>query len=260
MRWFPFLSLLVCPVMAQLAPPNAAGVSMGHLHIITPDPEAQRRAWIDVTGGRPVMVGPLEFAMFPGLVVGFRKGDSAGGTDGSVIDHVGFLVPDLAAMKARVLAGRLAIVSENPKTRQFFAMFPDGVKVEFSEERALNVPIRFHHIHFASNQVEAMRAWYGEHFDAVPGMRSHFKAADLPGVNLSWNAAGRPPAATVGRALDHIGFEVRDLKAFAKRLEAAGLKLDMPVTERPDLGLSIAFLTDAWGTRIELTEGLDRVR
>jgi hypothetical protein len=33
--------------------------------------------------------------------------------------------------------------------------------------------------------------------------------------------------------------------------------LDMPYTKRPDLGLSIAFLTDPWGTRIELTEGLN---
>lgn len=233
---------------------------MGHLHIITPDPEAQRRAWIDVAGGRPVKVGPLEFAMFPGVIVGFRKGESQGGTDGSAIDHVGFLVPDLAAMKARLAEGKLAIVSENAKTHQLFAMFPDGVKVEFSEDRSLGMPIKFHHIHFASQQVEAMRAWYAKTFGAVPGMRSRFKAADLPGVNLSWNPSDKPLAATKGRALDHIGFEVRDLKGFAKRLEAAGVKLDMPVTERPDLGLSIAFLTDAWGCRIELTEGLDKVR
>ncbi len=232
---------------------------MGHLHIITPDPEAQKRAWIDVAGGKPVMVGPLEFALFPGVVVGYRKGDSNGGTDGSAIDHIGFLVPDLALMKTRVLKGKLAIVSENPTTHQFFAMFPDGVKVEFSEDRTLGMPIKFHHIHFASQQVDAMRAWYAKTFDAVSGMRGRFKAADLPGVNLSWNASDKPLAATKGRALDHIGFEVRDIKAFVKGLEAAGIKMDMPVTERPDLGLSIAFLTDAWGARIELTQGLDKL-
>jgi hypothetical protein len=33
----------------------------------------------------------------------------------------------------------------------------------------------------------------------------------------------------------------------------------MPVTPVPDLGVTIAFLTDPWGTRIELTEGLAAV-
>ena len=42
------------------------------------------------------------------------------------------------------------------------------------------------------------------------------------------------------------------------KLEAAGLKLDMPPTPRPDLGIVIAFITDPWGTRIELTEGLNK--
>ena len=49
-----------------------------------------------------------------------------------------------------------------------------------------------------------------------------------------------------------------DIQAFCKKLEAAGLKLDMPPTPRPDLGLTIAFITDPWGTRVELTEGLNK--
>ena len=66
-------------------------------------------------------------------------------------------------------------------------------------------------------------------------------------------------APTKGRALDHIGFEVKDLEAFCKKLEAAGVKLDMPYRNIPALSLSIAFLTDPWGTNIELTEGMNRL-
>jgi hypothetical protein len=36
--------------------------------------------------------------------------------------------------------------------------------------------------------------------------------------------------------------------------------LDGKPMHRPDLGLKIAFLTDPWGTRIELTEGLIKIR
>jgi hypothetical protein len=46
---------------------------------------------------------------------------------------------------------------------------------------------------------------------------------------------------------------------FCQKLEANGIKLDRPVTELPKLGLTVAFLTDPWGTKIELTEGLAKL-
>ncbi len=48
---------------------------MGHVHIITPNPEAHKKIWIDILGGKLVRIGPLEFAKFPGVFVGFRKGE-----------------------------------------------------------------------------------------------------------------------------------------------------------------------------------------
>jgi catechol 2,3-dioxygenase-like lactoylglutathione lyase family enzyme len=247
---------MTLPLVAQLEPANQAGVAMGHLHIVTPDPDAHRKIWIDTLGGRLVKKGRLELASFPGVLVAFSRGEANGGTDGSVVDHLGFLVPDLDAAKAKLLAAGVEIVREMPATRQMFAMFPGGVKVEFSEDVKMSVPIKHHHVHFATPQIDEMRAWYAKWFDAIPGTRSKFKAADLPGVNLTWNPAENPTIPTKGRSLDHIGFEVQDLKAFCKKLEDAGIKLDRPVTSAPNLGLTIAFITDPWGTRIELTEGL----
>src|SRR3954452_21507474 len=65
---------------AQVLPLNPSGVSMGHLHIVTPDPDAHRKLWIDVLGGKSVKAGPIEFAMFPGVLVAFRTGEASGGT------------------------------------------------------------------------------------------------------------------------------------------------------------------------------------
>ncbi|MGH9680123.1 MAG: VOC family protein, partial [Candidatus Acidiferrales bacterium] len=67
-----------------------------------------------------------------------------------------------------------------------------------------------------------------------------------------------PTVGTQGRMLDHIGFEIVNLEEFCKKAEANGVKFDTPFTKRPDLGISLAFLTDPWGTRIELNEGLDK--
>jgi extradiol dioxygenase family protein len=55
--------------------------------------------------------------------------------------------------------------------------------------------------------------------------------------------------------LDHIGFEVTNLEEFCRELEAKGVEFDVPYTVRPS-GIAVAFLTDPWGTYIELTEGL----
>jgi predicted enzyme related to lactoylglutathione lyase len=59
--------------------------------------------------------------------------------------------------------------------------------------------------------------------------------------------------------IDHIGFEVKNLEEFTKKLTAQGIKLDRPYTKVDALNISIAFITDPWGTYIELTEGLDKV-
>jgi hypothetical protein len=51
---------------------------------------------------------------------------------------------------------------------------------------------------------------------------------------------------------------VKNLAEFCKGLESKGVKFDVPYRAVPQLGISIAFLTDPWGTYIELTEGLDK--
>lgn len=254
------MSLLAATaVWAQLPAGNEKGVAMGHLHILTKDVEAHRKLWVDTLGAKVVKAGPVEFYQFPGVVVALRKGEPNAGTDGSVVDHLGFKVKDLDMAKAKLTAAGGQVVREMPDTRQMFIMFPDGVKVEFTEDKALEQPVVHHHIHFATPEIEPMRAWYAEKFGAVLGMRGRFKAADVPGVNLSWNPADQPLATTKGRGLDHIGFEVTGLEEFCKKLEAAGVKFDVPFRKVPQLGLSIAFLTDPWGTYIELTEGLGKL-
>ena len=65
------------------------------------------------------------------------------------------------------------------------------------------------------------------------------------------NLAQAPPR---GRVLDHIGFDVKDLQAFIKKIEAEGIKLDEPYRRNPATGSAITYITDPWGTRIELVE------
>ena len=76
-------------------------------------------------------------------------------------------------------------------------------------------------------------------------------------MNLSFGNARSERLPTRGRAIDHIGFELDDLAAFCKMLEAKGIEFDVPLREIPAIGLKVAFFTDPAGVYIELTEGLD---
>ena len=42
-------------------------------------------------------------------------------------------------------------------------------------------------------------------------------------------------------------------------LEARGARIEAPIRQVPNSRVKVAFLTDPWGTYIELTEGLDQV-
>ena len=239
---------------------NKDGVAMGHLHLLVSDPEAHRKIWVDVLGARPFKKGNAEFLLLPDVVIAFRKGTPSGGSDDSIVNHLGFQVQDVEAVKRKLTAAGLQIVKVMPDTKQAFIMFPDKIKVEFSQIEGLKVPIAHHHIHFFTPQVEEMRAWYAKMFGAIPGKRLRFQTADLPGVNLSFSPSETPVAPSKGRGIDHVGFEVRNLEAFCKKMEAAGVKFDVPFRKVPALDLSIAFFTDPWGAYVELTEGLDVYR
>jgi predicted enzyme related to lactoylglutathione lyase len=85
------------------------------------------------------------------------------------------------------------------------------------------------------------------------GTRNKAPVVDLPGVQLRFASADMKQQSTRGRVLDHIGFDVKDHAAFVKKIEAEGIKLDEPVRKSPS-GNTITYITDPWGTRVELVE------
>ena len=263
-------------VSAQLTAASEGPIVYGHHHLNVTSVEEHKKFWVDALGGTPVPFGNGEIIKFSNVLVFMREEAPSGGTKGTTVNHIGFSVPSVRDMVEQVRAAGFPIVSreEFPPTMEVndgvaynpaqdvylaFAMAPDGVKVELVENRTQELPITLHHIHFATQQIAEMKAWYAETFDAVPGMRGNFQAADLPGVNLTFSGSDEPLAGTQGRSLDHIGFEVEGLEEFSRNLEAQGVTFDRPYREIEGRGLAIAYFTDPFGTYVELTEGLDKL-
>jgi 4-hydroxyphenylpyruvate dioxygenase-like putative hemolysin len=263
---------------AQLTNKDAP-IIVGHYHINATDIEAQMKFWVDTLGGTRAKFGPqgVDIVKFPDVYIFLRKQAPTGPTRGTTIDHIGFAVPNVAEVAARAVAnGFQRTVGREPGPGQTaapptagnYGMFeyligPDGVKVELVTNMDPNPPpIKHHHVHFVNKQFVEMQQWYMKAFNATlrPGQTDFFIGADLPGVGymlnfFSW-LPNEPLVGTEGRAIDHVGFEVRGLEAFCKELEKKGVQFTMPYRYSPDLKLGVAFIRDPWGTLIELNEGL----
>jgi catechol 2,3-dioxygenase-like lactoylglutathione lyase family enzyme len=283
MKWtiVPLVSaLFVVPstASAQLVAAKDGPIVYGHHHVSATNIEEHKKFWTTI-GGTPIKVGtsPNEIMRFHNVLLFMANRASTGGTKGTSVNHIGFGVPNIRQAVDKVKAAGYPIVTrgelpptqevkddlayiENQKTFVAFVMGPDDTKVELVEIKGQASPAALHHIHFAAPNVDEMKAWYVKVFGAKPGMRGSFQAADLPGVNLTYSPSPEPVVGTQGRALDHIGFEVKDLENFTKKLEAMGIKLERPFTKVAALNITIAFIRDPWGTYIELTEGLDKVQ
>jgi len=246
------------PAAAQPAPFNAVGVTMGHWHLASQDVEANKKLF-QAMGGKLYMPGGNPLIMFPGLyinlVLGTEKGE--GGTQGSVVNHVGFIVDNVQKRVAEWKAkGVKVLPGGNGRLDQAYVETPDGVRMEILEDKTQTVPIKNEHIHFAlpESEIPKAQAWYAKTFGGKVGTRNGGAIVDLPGVQLRFVKADAKQIATRGRVLDHIGFDVKDHPAFVKKITAEGIKLDEGPRTNPQGGNTIAYITDPWGTRIELVQ------
>ena len=245
--------------VAQPFTPNEAGVTMGHWHLNSRDVEANKNIFVAM-GGKHSRAGDFDVVTFPGVVVMLhlreRGTPPTGGTMGTVVNHVGFTVQNVQDSIAKWKAA--------------------GVPVAARPVRSAGSGLRHDHRTGCASKswrtrASASRSSMSTCTSSCRKMRSRRAKPGTPSTS-----APRPQRATSrrlrtfrvrscasprsrsrkskpwGRVLDHIGFDVKDLKGFIAKLEAAGIKMNRPFTPRPGGGL--AFIIDPWGTYIELNE------
>ena len=284
-------ALAALPGFAQLVSHADAPIRIGHYHLNVTSVEAHKKFWAGTLGGKAMKCGSIDVIEFPDAFIFLRVQKPAGPTRGTAFDHIGFAVPNVPAMAAKLAAaGYQETTGREPKpvdknagepppaasgTSAVYGRFayflgPDGVKIELvTSDQKDAAPIVAHHIHFINKQYVEMQQWYMKAFNATlrPGQTDFFIGADLPGVGYSLNFfrwegdQSITHAPTAGRVVDHVGFEVKNLEAFCKALEAKGIKLIRPYKKRDAAmnNIATATIVDPWGVSIELTEGLDKI-
>src|SRR6516162_5887118 len=108
------LMIVTGTAAAQPVPFNETGVTMGHWHIASKDVEANKKIFLAM-GGKLFMPGGAPLIMFPGLYINLVLGDEKGegGTEGSVINHVGFIVDNVQRRAAQWKAAGVNVLPGN---------------------------------------------------------------------------------------------------------------------------------------------------
>jgi Glyoxalase/Bleomycin resistance protein/Dioxygenase superfamily len=250
---------------AQLLQPNADGLSMGLVLLNVSDVQAHKKFWMSAFDAKPVKVGELEGVTIPGFVILFRLQARTGPAEGETINHMGLKLKKLADFTARF--DRDGYKYDPPRvgresSPQTYVNGPDAFRMELVEDPKLPVPAIGHHLHYWMEDPEAVKKWYVQTLHLEPTYRGPYPAGDVPGMNYTFAPLGSqkvPGVATKGRLMDQVGLEVRDLKTYCAKLQAAGVKLEIPYAKDPELGMFTATLLDPWGTSLRLTEGLGKI-
>jgi hypothetical protein len=265
------------PVVAQLAAPTPAGVSLAAVYYTVPDTDAHRKIWVDIFGAKPTMVGRTEMLKIPGAFIVLSRGTPA--TGNPLVNHLGIWAKDLNPTRAKLTA---AGIMTAPGAQ--FVDLPNALRLEFIDDPAGPDAPAAHHIHYfvGSQQVGLDgRAWYMKTFGATEnsrrngGVPSALLTPPDKWISIDFTAAGGgrggrggaagaavPPAAAPagptsnkGTVMDRFALEVRGIDAFVKKIESEGVKVTRPVSTNAD-GLKTAMIVDGVGNDIELIEGL----
>jgi len=184
---------------AQPFPFNEKGVTNGHWHLNSKDVAANEKIFVGM-GGKAFQAGGRHRVLFPGVMIILDAAPGtpppSGPTEGSVVNHVGFIVKNVQEQVTKWKAAGVPVSpGNNGRLDQAFVNTPDGLRIEILENKSQSMPIQSEHVHFFLPEaaVAQSQAWYGRIFGAKAGLRNKAPIADIPGATLfSTQSSSRP--------------------------------------------------------------------
>lgn len=227
-----------------------------HVHMAVPEPEVAAQWYKDNIGGEFVD-GRVDRLLFGTTRIMFlRSNENTKPSEGSVIDHLGFSFPDLAATVAKVRAAGATVTSDVRDVPGLFKLAfitdPFGSRLELIEDPQ---HLGFHHVHLRSTDPEATFKWYEESFGGIrTNLRGRLDGILYPG-NV-WLLVTRADSTfpSQGASIDHIGWRaldsdetIADLKS--KNIEFTSEPRDMTL---PNGSINYFYVQGPEGARVEL--------
>ncbi|HKE86349.1 MAG TPA: VOC family protein [Vicinamibacterales bacterium] len=226
-----------------------------HIHLAAPD-QPKAVEWYHANfGAEPTKEGP-DRAMLGTTRLIFQKSDMPKPSQGSVLEMIGFSVPDLDGTMKKLQAATVKVVMPAMTmqgVRSAWVMDPWGTLIEVvQDEKKLGL----HHIVISAADPAASLAWFAATF----GGKVTKAQGGLDGINyggvwlLAKKGNGEPSA---GHAIDHIGFRPLDVDASVATMKTKKVKVTTeprPLTLPSGTAMRLAFIEGPGGVRIELVQ------
>jgi len=227
-----------------------------HVHLAAPD-QPKAVEWYQKQFGGQTMTEGTDRLMFGQTRVIFQKNEMPQPSAGSVLDHVGFSVPDLDATIRQFSAAGVKVTTPPREVAGLFKLAfvedPWGTRIEVVQDPQ---KIGLHHVHLRGPDPAATLAWFTDKFGGkVEKFKGRIDAVKYTDV---WVLADRGEAVpSAGHAIDHIGFRPINLDTTVGRLKAKNVKVTSEpraLTLPSGTTMHIAFIEGLDGVRIELVQ------
>jgi hypothetical protein len=237
-------------------------------HIHLNEPAAEASVWWEknIPGGRRITESPNRI-MYGAVRLMFLGSTSTGGSEGSVIEHLGFSVPDIDAKMRELAAINTKVIEPVNSVPGLYKTAlienPWGTRIQLVQDPEL---LGLHHVQLRSPDPEGYYAWllakFGGERTKIKGKVDSVKYTGPPGFATVYIlVANGDSVPSTGRSIDHIGWRSTGPSAETMAmLKSKGVATERGVTEASNLNLpngpSIKFfyIVGPNGTRIEIVE------
>ena len=234
-----------------------------HIHLNEPAAEASQWWEKNISGGRRITEAPNRI-MYGSTRLMFLGAQSSGGSQGSVIEHLGFSVRDLdATMRelAKINTKVIEPVTDVPGLyKSALIESPWGTRIQLVQDAEL---LGLHHVQLRAPDPEGAYAWLldkfgGERFK-IKGRVDSVRYAGVPGFSTVYIIVARGDSApSRGRAVDHIGWRstatILETKAMleGKKVELTSQPSPLNLPGGPPI--NFFYIAGPDGARIEIVE------
>ena len=230
-----YLLFAAAMVMAMPGRAQAADADYHHVHITTSAP-SEGVKWYTRHLDCEQVADRMDAVVCAGVEVVFVPQPTFGTTQGTGVNHISFSLPDLAAKMAELedagVYGSGVRLQRYPDGSTWqdvpgwfkagFIFDPWGTRIELIEDAD---HLGFHHVHLSSTDPAATLAWYRDVLGGEDSSLSGQNAVQFGDVwVLAMEHPAGVPAATNGRAIDHIAFAVSDLDDVAGDMRGQGVE------------------------------------
>jgi len=238
-------------------------IPFDHIHLNEPAAEASQWWEKNIQGGRRITEAPNRI-MYGAVRLMFLQPKSSGGSDGSVIEHLGFSVTDLDATMRALAASNVKVVEPVKDTPGLYksAMIesPWGTRIQLVQDRDL---IGLHHVQLRAADPEAAYTWlldkFGGERTKMKGQIDSVRYAGVPGFTTVYVIAAKGESVpSQGRVIDHIGWRsiatINDTKAMLEGKSVQLTSQPQPLNLPNGPTINFFYVAGPAGARIEIVE------